>query len=226
MSRTLRSALVWLALPAAPALAGMPMLHLSDLAELRFQAISFFLLALVLSALGVRALWNRLAADFPRLPRLGVRQAFAVIVLWGLAFHLVLTMISGARELMTPGAWTPEGSTYQLTRKEALEARDEHTRRERLEALRGALWAYAEAHGGSFPDSEWDPAVDQDLWPSTDPTSARFVYLGGQAADQGHTPLAWEPGVFGAERLVLFTDGEIAREPVAAILAALPGAAP
>jgi hypothetical protein len=36
------------------------------------------------------------------------------VTLWGLLFLLILTMISGARELMTPGAWEKHGSTYEL----------------------------------------------------------------------------------------------------------------
>ncbi len=36
------------------------------------------------------------------------------MIIWGLLFVLVLTMISGARELMTPGAWEKEGFTYVL----------------------------------------------------------------------------------------------------------------
>jgi hypothetical protein len=36
------------------------------------------------------------------------------VTLWGLLFLLILTMISGARELMTPGAWEKHGSTYRL----------------------------------------------------------------------------------------------------------------
>ena len=35
-------------------------------------------------------------------------------VVWGSLFVLVLTMISGARELMTPGAWKKDGITYVL----------------------------------------------------------------------------------------------------------------
>ena len=42
-------------------------------------------------------------------------KALGVVFLWGLLFVLVLTMISGARELMTPGAWEKKGLTYRLT---------------------------------------------------------------------------------------------------------------
>ena len=53
-------------------------------------------------------------ADFTRLPRLSYSKALAMVVLWGLLFVVVLTMISGARELMTPGAWKKNGITYSV----------------------------------------------------------------------------------------------------------------
>ena len=59
-------------------------------------------------------LWNRLRRDLPRLPRLSYKMSVTLVGLWGLLFILVLTMISGARELMTPGAWEPNGATYKL----------------------------------------------------------------------------------------------------------------
>lgn len=102
---------------AAPGstLAGMPVVVLSDIAELRLQVISFFLAAFLLSAWGVKGVWNALRKDFPTLPHLSYKRALAFVFLWGLAFNLVLTMISGARELMTPGAWDKEGLTYRLS---------------------------------------------------------------------------------------------------------------
>jgi hypothetical protein len=36
----------------------------------------------------------------------------------------------------------------------------------------------------------------------------RYVYVGGQVADQGESPLVIEPGIFGDDRLVLLTNGE------------------
>ena len=42
---------------------------------LRYEAISFFLVVLLLSALVVRWLWNRLALDFPKLPRMTFGKA-------------------------------------------------------------------------------------------------------------------------------------------------------
>ena len=94
--------------------AGMPVVTLSDTAELRLSGISFFLMTLLLVAWGVRALWNLLRRDFPRLPFLDYKRSVALVVLLGLCFNVVLLMIAGTRELMTPGAWEKNGTTYQL----------------------------------------------------------------------------------------------------------------
>jgi hypothetical protein len=93
---------------------------LSDFASLRLESASFFLVGLLVSAAVVRACWNMLAADFPRLPKLRYRGALGLVALWGLLFVIVLTMISGARELMTPGAWVRQGMTYKLAPTEAI----------------------------------------------------------------------------------------------------------
>jgi hypothetical protein len=95
-------------------LAGMPTFTLTDLAKLRIDAISFFLVVVLASAWGVQRVWNTLAKDFTRLPVMSYKRALGVITLWGFLFVLVLTMISGARELLTPGAWEKNGATYKL----------------------------------------------------------------------------------------------------------------
>ena len=84
------------------ALAGMPSITLSDLARMRIQTISFFLLVFLLCSWIVHRIWNGLGKDFSWLPVLSFRRAMGLVALWGLLFVLVLTMISGARELMTP----------------------------------------------------------------------------------------------------------------------------
>jgi hypothetical protein len=103
---------------AAPAHAGMPSITLTDVARARLDTISFFIVAFLVCALLVKLLWNYLAKDFPKLPRMTYRKALAATFLWGLVFLIVLTMISGARELLTPGAWKKEGTTYRLTEGE------------------------------------------------------------------------------------------------------------
>ena len=97
-----------------PAWAGMPSVNLTDIAAARFEAISFFVALLLFVALAVKFLWNFLGKDFPKLPRITYLRALAGVTLWSLLFLLILTMISGARELMTPGAWEKHGSTYRL----------------------------------------------------------------------------------------------------------------
>jgi hypothetical protein len=108
---------------ASTAYAGMPaplplevprVLQLSTPALERFQTISFFLFVFAGCAAVVMLLWNYVQRDFPRLPRLSFGRAAAGVFLWGLLFVIVLTMISGARELMTPRAWEQRGYTYQL----------------------------------------------------------------------------------------------------------------
>lgn len=105
---------VLILLMAAPAHAGMPMVTLTDVAKARLSSISFFLVLLLVCALLVKSLWNFLARDFSKLPRMTYPKALAAVTLWGLVFVIVLTMISGARELLTPGAWEKQGATYRL----------------------------------------------------------------------------------------------------------------
>src|SRR5437762_7128091 len=94
--------------------AGMPSMSLTDVAKMRLENISFFLVGFFLSAFLSKLLWTYLANDWTFLPRLSYFKALGVVTLWGLLFVLVLTMISGARELMTPGAWEKKGFTHQL----------------------------------------------------------------------------------------------------------------
>ncbi|MBF0607918.1 MAG: hypothetical protein HQL61_10275 [Magnetococcales bacterium] len=98
------------------AYAGMPSISiiLSDVVSLRLKALSFFGLVFVTTTFALWKLWNFLRKDFPVLPPLSFKSAVAMVFLWGLAFHLVLVMIAGARELMTPGAWVKDDKAYVL----------------------------------------------------------------------------------------------------------------
>jgi hypothetical protein len=212
-----------LGLPA-PAFAGMPSFSLGDAARLRLQTISFFLIALLLSAWGIQLLWNYLRRDFTSLPRLSYGKALGVVVLWGLLFVLVLTMISGARELMTPGAWEKTGLTYRLatdrTRPYPEDSLDAERQRQ-LERLRTALWQYAADHGSEMPTAI-GPEVPAERWLVPGSAGQRYHYVGGQLADQGAAPVAYEPGAHGPRRLVLLTNGEIREMQVEDIVKALP----
>jgi hypothetical protein len=193
--------------------AGMPSVTLSDLARMRFQSVSFFLVVFLLCSWVVRWLWNSSRADFPRLPYLTYRRAITLVALWGLLFLLVLTMISGARELMTPGAWKKEGFTYKLKdqsetpKAETIEAESE--RRAALDRLRIALWTYAKHHEGRFPPGDNAPEIPEDVWRVPDLSQMHYRYKTGLIADRGERPLAYEPGIFGSSRFALLTNGKV-----------------
>lgn len=170
----------------------------------RFQAISFFLACLLLSAGGVKVLWNSIRRDFPVLPQLQYRRALSLVVLWGLCFVVVLTMISGARELMTPGAWKKQGWTYALADAKPVDL--SQLRRQGLEKLRFALWQYAATHAGSFP-AEGDEAVDQELWQIPGWAGLRYLYVANQSVDQAGRLLVFEPALSDDERFVLLSNG-------------------
>jgi hypothetical protein len=89
-------------------------LILSESARMRYEAVSLFLVVLVLAVVTVRWLWNRLVSDFPKLPRMTFGRALGVVSLWGLLFLVVLTMIAATREMMTPGVWEKQGLLYRI----------------------------------------------------------------------------------------------------------------
>jgi hypothetical protein len=126
MRRALAIAVTVLALAmlAAIAQAGMPevddyrpyvtVLRLGESSERILEAISFFLAVLLLVPLVVRWLWNSLRRDFPALPRISYGKSLGLVVLWGLLFLVVLTMITATREMMTPGTWQKKGLLYHI----------------------------------------------------------------------------------------------------------------
>lgn len=226
--RVLSAAAALMIVEPAVAWAGMPSITLSEVARLRVQSISFFLLGLLLSAGLIQLVWNWLAKDFPRLPRLGYGKALGVVTLWSLLFVLVLTMISGARELLTPGAWEKQGSTYRLVKESpasptSVESDTETMRHRQMAALRRELWEYAQMHGGNFPPDRTVSAIASERWQLPDNPGLRYFYVAGLRADEGNTPLAYEPGIYGSQRLVLFTSGAIKMMNLEDVVQATPG---
>ena len=187
-----------------PVQAGMTVYDLNDVVQLRLQDISFFAVLLLLPALGVRLLWNYLAKDFSRLPRLSFLKALSLTALLGIGMLLVLVMISGARELLTPGAWHRQGSQYRPNEQGSMEARQRS-----LQGLRHALWQYADAHRGQFPPHDYVAEIPEKIWEAPDSAGTRYIYLGGQTLSQSNALVACEPAGFGEERLVLFSDGNV-----------------
>jgi hypothetical protein len=197
---------------ASVALAGMPTPQLSDFAAVRIEAISFVGVLLLISAAVVRWLWNSLAKDFPTLPRLDYFRALSAVLLWGLLFVIVLTMIAGARELMTPGAWEKDGLLYKV-------AGDGHTTTEttsndldrrtaRLRELQLRLWEYAARHDGRFPDSLDDLPTSAEI-AEVDPQVGPYGYFGGLNIADDVSLLAFESNAVGETRLALDTSGRI-----------------
>jgi hypothetical protein len=208
----------WLLVAAATARAGMPsplptdedlqrVWRLTDTAGQRLQVISFFLLGLLVSAALVQFLWNVVGRDVPRLPRLTFGRALAGVILWGLLFVIVLTMIAGARELMTPGAWKKQGWTYKLADGDPADPSPTALRRRALERLGTALLHYAATHQGRFPaDTSSIPA---ELWDVPESGGLRFVYLPGRSAETPTTIIASDPLADAGRRLVLRADGSV-----------------
>jgi hypothetical protein len=178
----------------------------------RLQAISFFLMILLVSTAVVRWLWNYLQKDFPRLPRLSYGKALVGVLLWSLLFIIVLTMISGARELMTPGAWQKQGFTYKLTPQSAAagEPSTLELRRQHLERLRTALWHFAATHNGHFPSESERALIPAELWTVPEAGGMRYVYVPGQSASETAALLVYEPELDPEQRFVLESNGDIA----------------
>jgi hypothetical protein len=197
-------------LPAEPS----KILRLNESPQLRLQAISFFLAVLFVCAAVTMLLWNYLRRDFAWLPRLTFAKALAGVLLWGLLFVMVLSMIAGARELMTPGAWKRQGVTYKLSGES--DKTSQSVRRAHLERLRTALWHYAAKHNGKFP-SRTDDSISSDLWEIPDTGGMEFFYRSGSSVDQLTSLLVYEPELDADERLALLSSGEIVSLPTTEI---------
>jgi hypothetical protein len=199
-----------LLMSATPAFAGMTAPQLSDVAQARLDAISFFLFVYLLCAVIFRWLWNLLAQDFVWMPRLTFRRALALLVVAGLFLYFVLTMISGARELMTPGAWAKNGITYNLKTPDSnpqpwLDAARKHW----LETLRDGLRDYAGKHDGKLPVHAYVSDFNTSLWKGVGPDAHWLIYMPGQTFGASNRVLVYEPASYGAKRWALLTDGSV-----------------
>src|SRR5437764_12140819 len=199
MLRSKTAMIVFLVLWPRAALAGMPSISFSDVARLRLQTISFFLMGLLISAAVIMAIWNGLRRDFAWLPRLSYAKACGLVVLWGLLFIVVLTMISGARELMTPGAWEKNGLTYKLRNEpKAAEHQPDNflPRYDRLsQSLRAALLDYADRHDGRYPSSKDDASTQIGYWDLPDLSGTQYVLVPGCRRSGPAMPLLYDPEV-------------------------------
>lgn len=189
-----------------PAHAGMTVITLTDAAKARLDVLSFFIVAYLLLGIAVKALWNSLAKSFEKMPRLTYRRALALLLLSGLFLYVILTMISGARELLTPGAWEKQGIGYRLREGEgANETKDQ--RRKRIDNLRDLIWSHAEKNQGHPPLGPFTGEVPLSAWRLSDGNF--YAYLKPEAIGVGHEILVYEPASAGPRRFILFTDGSI-----------------
>ncbi len=182
----------------------MTVYGLRDIYRLRLEEISFFIVLLLASALVLKLLWNYAFNGFNSIPRLRYLQALCASLLFGLIMLLILTMISGIREVLTPGAWRKQGTSYRLN-----DPSQEPTRRRSMEHLRGALLNFARSHEGRFPQNDFIPEIPEKLWESPDQLGSRYIYFGGLSTNESNAVLVLEPANFGDSRFVLKASGEV-----------------
>lgn len=199
---------------ALPAHAGMPMFTLTDIARFRLSAISLFVFIYLLASFAVFKLWNLLQKDFQRLPELSFKQALALVFLWGLALHLLLVVISGTRELMTPKALEKAGIVRHLAPDSFQQLLD--FRQHKIDVLRKELWRFAKAHDGRFPDENDRSDIPDEVWMAP-AGKLPYRYVAGLKMSTKISPLAYEPETYGEERMVLFTNGMIELLPATTI---------
>ena len=188
----------------------MTVYDLNDVVRLRLEDISFFTVLLLACGLGIRFLWNYLAKDFPGWPKLTFGKALSLTALLSLLMLLVLSMISGARELLTPGAWRRQGSSYRLN-----DPASEPLRQTSLEGLRAALQVYSQTHGGQYPEHDFVPEIPDKVWQSPDAAGTRYVYFGHPKSPT--SIVACEPISFGDKRFALLGNGQIEKMTTARI---------
>ncbi|MES2474670.1 MAG: hypothetical protein V4640_02735 [Verrucomicrobiota bacterium] len=198
------TAILWL-VAAGDAFAGMTVVTLTDMAKARLDALSFFLALYFLIALLVKLAWNQLASAFSSMPRLNYRRALGLVFVTGLLFYVVLTMISGARELLTPGAWEKQGTGYRQ-REKAGELTKEQ-RRANLGKLQEAVWAYARSHDGNAPPSPLVSEMNPEAW--LYPDGGLYCLMPGVKPGGGRQILIYEPSAAGSRRFVLLADSSI-----------------
>lgn len=197
---------VVLVLTGLPARAGMTSYTLNDVVRLRLEDISFFTVLLLVCSFGILVAWNYVARGVPFVPRLNFLRALCVTGVLSLLMLLVLSMISGARELLTPGVWRRQGTSYRLN-----ENVSEPVRRQSLEYLKSALVDYRRGHDGRWPAHPLVPEIPEKIWLTPDSQGARYLYFPPLGA-AGRTELvACEPESFGEQRYVLLSNGDVAR---------------
>ncbi len=179
--------------------AGMTVITLTDVAKMRIESLSFFIAAYLLMALFVKWLWNYLAKSFEKLPTLNYRRALALALISGLFLYVVLTMISGARELLTPGAWQKKGYGYKLEES----ATSGPDRSAQASQLRNTLWEFTKQNDGKFPSSLFIDEI------TLTGAQNHFAFIPTNEPSDEKKLLAYEINTSAKTRTVILTDGSI-----------------
>lgn len=186
--------------------AGMPSVVLTDIAKQRLSTISFFLFIYLLASYGIFYLWNWVQTDFPQIPKLTLKKSMGLVLIWGLAFHLLLVIIAGTRELMTPKAWEKAGIVHQLAPDRFQQNME--MRQRNLAILKQQVWQLAEKNQGEFPSKKELLAISPHILLEAT-GKLNYNYIEGLTVRSPLQPLAYEPDSYGAERMVLLTNGNI-----------------
>lgn len=202
-----------------------PRLTLTDLAIFRISSISFFLVVILVCSLCVQKIWKRFAHDIQGMPVLSYSRACRLSLTCGLLFVAVFTMISGAREHMTPEAWQKQGLMFQrqsdnsvLPDKNALRSPDPQSQTERmaerrlkLAELRHLLERYSDQHNGNYPESREASGFPPESWELPDVSRLQYVYncCENSPMSDPDQPLAIEPDFFPGDPCILTAGGDI-----------------
>ena len=193
------STLILLLALSSAAQAGMTVITLTDVAKMRIESLSFFIAAYLLMALFVKWLWNYLAKSFEKLPTLNYRRALALALISGLFLYVVLTMISGARELLTPGAWQKKGYGYKLEESAA----SGPDRSAQAVQLRDSLWEFAKQNDGRFPSSLFIDEI------TLTGAQNHFAFIPTSGPSDEKNLLAYEINTSAKTRTVILNDGSL-----------------
>lgn len=197
--------------------AGMPSIRLTPEVHNNLTGISFalFVILIVVSLL-IFICWNLLFRG-KDLPKITWFKSLIIALLGGVLFCLILVMIAGSRELLTPGAWKQKGVLYELSEKEVVLSRmpayDPQTllplndlpeslvaaRYAAIVRLRNALVQFQKDHDGKLPESIAKSGFVLDYW--TIPASGDLFYV-YQPKDNKYivvTPFNDETPVFGID---------------------------
>ena len=224
------------ALHAREALAGMPHARAHRWSQVRVETLSFFIVVLLVCVAVIRWLWNGLAKDFPAHAAIELRPDIGD----GRAFGALPGSRADddclGRELLTPGAWQKQGLLYNAARA-AVAARAGQAGRSETVGPAVNVWKICKKRSGVMPNGTRAgfpratlclrssrrcgncPALTKCFiftcraWLS----EGTVLFSSNENRDSPHLfvhrprVLAFEPDVFGGDRLVLRTDGTICR---------------